>query len=426
MTEVPALVDHLFRRHYGDMVASLTRVFGPARLALVEDVVSDSLVKALRVWPFAGIPANPRAWLVQVARNGALDAVRRHALAERKEAEVRAWAREQEVRVADPAHAIDDVLEDDALALIFTCCHPRLAFESRVALTLKTLCGFGVAEIARAFLAREPTIAQRLSRARKQLEEEAVVFAVPPAHELARRLDAVHEVLYLVFNEGYAAHAGEDLVRRDLVAEAIRLARLLAARAETATHTTHALLALMHLQGARLAARTDDVGELLTMARQDRARWDRASIARGLAHFERSIGGDVLSAYHVEAAIAVCHAAAPSYAETDWKTILARYDQLVALAPSPVVRLNRAVAVAKVEGIAAGLAALDELAEPAELAGYYLLPATRGHLLWSAGDRAGAVACFERALALGCSAPERALLARRREACAAGAEPEGF
>jgi RNA polymerase sigma-70 factor (ECF subfamily) len=427
--EVPALVDRLFRDESARLVAGLARVFGPAHLGLVEDVVQEALFKALRVWPYEGVPRRPDAWLVRVARNLAIDALRKNDLEERVADDVKRWAEDS----LSESEVGESAVVDDQLSLMFTCCHPALAFDSRVALTLKSLCGFGTREIARAFLADETAVAQRLVRTKRRIQEERIPLEVPDENGLDARLDAVLEVVYLLFNEGYAAHAGEELVRADLVHEALRLGELLVASPATRRPRVHALLALMSFQGARIPARVDAAGDILTLAQQDRTLWNQAWLARGWRNMDLSIAGDELSAYHIECAIAACHAAAPSYADTDWSSILERYDQLVTLSPSPIVKLNRAVAVAKVFGLDAGLAALDELENSdatrgidASLAAYHLLPATRAQFLWSKGDMTGAAAQFERALRLVITAPERRLLERRLGAARTGSPPEPF
>lgn len=426
MTDALAAADQTFRRQYGRMVAALVRVFGSGRLALVEDVVQEALVEALRTWPFRGVPARPDAWLVQVAKNRALDRARRERLGEQKLAELARWtAGATEPAASDAAGAEES--GDDALRLMFTCCHPQLGLEAQVALTLKTLCGFGVAEIARALLATEAAIAQRLVRAKALLAEREVPFTVPEPAERPARLDAVLEVLYLLFNEGHAAHQGEQLVREDLAHEALRLADLIAADPRLRLPKVHALRALFLLQGARLGARRGPDGELLTLARQDRRLWNRAWIADGLASFERSIAGDELSPYHAEAAIAAVHAQAACYGATDWPAILAHYDLLVRIDPSPVAALNRAVALAKVSGPDAGRAEVERLAQRPELQRYHLLHAVRGLLLWSCGEHGAAAAAFDAAAeAEGGSAPERALSRLRAARCRAGAAPEEF
>jgi RNA polymerase sigma factor (sigma-70 family) len=415
---IPGLVDHLFRHESGRLVAALTRVLGTGELQLAEDAVQEALLKALRTWPFRGVPDDPRAWLMRVARNGALDRLRRDDGLKSRLPELERWRPPAAATDAGPE---DGSIADGELRMVFTCCHPALPVEARIALTLKTLCGFGVPEIARAFLSEETAIAQRLVRAKRRLREEQVPFAVPEGPELAARLDDVLEVLYLVFNEGYAAHEGEDLVRHDLVLEALRLARSLLAVEEAARPKAHALLALMLFQAARLPARVGALGDLLTLEHQDRSLWDRRAISAGFRHLGLASRGDDLTRYHVEAAIAACHSAAPSWERTDWKTILARYDQLAARVPSPVVRLNRAVALAMVEGPQAGLRELDALERDPALARYYLLPATRGELLARTCDHRAACEAWRRALGLRCSEPERAFLRGKIRAC--GMEP---
>ncbi len=412
-------IEHLFRRHHARMVAALTRVFGSSRLDLVEDVVQDALVAALRTWPYRGIPDRPDAWLIQVARNRALDLARREKLAAEQQDALARWGAAR----GDDAPASDGhEIADDQLRMIFTCCHPSLAPEARVALTLKTLCGLSVAEIARALLAEEPAIAQRLVRAKASLRAIDAPFEVPGPAECDARLDSVLEVLYLLFNEGYGAAAGDSVVRADLAHEALRLITLVAADPRLARPRVRALRALFLLQSSRLVARQGADGELLTLARQDRSRWDHARIAEGMREFERSIEGDELSPFHVEAAIAIEHARAPSASRTDWRAILGHYDVLCRLTASPIARLNRVVAVAKVHGPVAALAELDVVGAEPELARYHLVDAVRGFCLWTLGDRAAAAAAFDRAADAGGSEPERALLRRRAERCRAGAE----
>ncbi len=414
---VHQLVEHLFRHRAGQMVATLTRIFGPAHLDLAEDVVQEALVKALRQWPFHGVPDHPAAWLVQVAKNRALDALRRDAALREKEAELRRWA---EQTPANDAVADVDEIRDDQLRLMFMCCHEALPREARIALTLKTLGGFGVAEIARAFLVAEPAVAQRLVRAKRKIQEDKIPFTVPSgAADLPRRLDSVLEVLYLMFNEGYSAHQGENLVRRELVQEAMRLTGLLLEQAATRCPRVHALFALMLFQAARVPARVDEAGDLLLLADQDRSLWDRAMIQRGFAHLRQGGRGDELTEYHLQAGIASCHAMAESWQTTDWRQILSYYDMLLAISPSPVVCLNRAVAVAEVDGPLAGLDALGAIQNHPQLQSYYLLPATRGEFHRQAGDCRAAAACFRQALSLACSEPERRFLQAKLRSCAA-------
>jgi RNA polymerase sigma-70 factor (ECF subfamily) len=413
---VGGLVDHLFRHAAGEMVAALTRALGPRRLDLAEEVVQEALLRALQSWPYAGIPDNPRGWLFEAARNRAIDVLRRErALAERLEAAV------FNLR-AEALPEASTLAADDVLAMMFMCCHPDLGRPAQIALTLKTVGGFGVTEIAAACLAEPVTIAQRLVRAKRQIREEAIPLEIPSPAAMATRLASVLEILYLLFNEGYAAHEGDDLVRGELCGEAIRLARLLVASPQTDEPRVHALLALMLLQASRLPARLDGTGELLLLADQDRALWDRALIAEGMRHLERASAGSALTPYHVEAAFAAAHAAAPDAASTDWAHVLRLYEQLLALKPSPVVALNRAVALAMVEGPEAGIAALRPLAEEPALARYYLLPAARGALLLAAGKRGAAAAEYKAALALPCSSPERRFLAVQLARCTAAGE----
>jgi len=382
--DVGVLVDHLFRHRYGAMVSSLTRVFGPADIGLAEDAVQEALEKALRQWPFRGVPANPGGWLFTVARNAALDRLRRRGTRRDGESDVVELVEARLARL--PEYAFAREIADDQLAMIFTCCHPEIAADARIALTLKTVGGFGVREIAAGFLAQESTIAQRLIRAKRRIRDAKIPFASVDPELLSDRVPSVLDVLYLMFNEGYTAHDGDRLVRRDICAEALRLAELIAEHPVTGTPQAHALCALFCFQAARFPTRQDEAGELLLLADQDRSAWDRALIARGALHLEHAMETDRLSPFHLEAGIASCHAAAPSFEATDWRAILGYYDQLAAFGDSPVVALNRAVAIAMCDGPAAGLTALDTIGNSRQLAAYYLLPATRGELHRRLGD----------------------------------------
>ena len=415
LNSIPGLVDHLFRHQAGQVVATLTRIFGPQQIDLAEDVVQETLLKALRQWPYHGIPDNPGAWIMRVAKNHALDILRREHTLRGKHERLAALAALDDP--ATPAEILDCELRDDMLRMMFTCCHPAIGRDARVALTLKALGGFGVRELARAFLTQETTIAQRLVRAKRTLRAQRIPFAVPDAAELPARLGSVLEVLYLLFNEGYSAHAGENLVRHELCAEAIRLTSLLAAHPAGDQPAVHALLALMLLQAARLPARTTAAGDLLLLEEQDRALWDRALIDRGLDELERSARGDELTEYHLQAGIAACHAIAPSYAATDWPRILADYDELAALSESPVVALNRAVALAMVAGPRAGLDALGPVGELPGMAGYHLFHATRAELLRRMDDKAGALESYHRALDHVATEPERRFLMQKMAEC---------
>lgn len=417
-------VDHLARRSYVAMVARLVRALGAQHLELAEDVVQEAFVRALRAWHPAGLPREPERWLQRVAKNLAIDTLRRRALGEVVATELGDWVlddvRAPQKRAPDADEADDDVADDDTLRMMFLCAHPSLPPEARSALVLKSVCGLGNAAIAAALLAKEATIAQRLTRAKARLADGGARFEMPTLEELPARLDAVLDVLYLLFNEGYRAHGGDELVRVDLVHEAVRLAQLLAQHPRTASAATHALLALMLLQGARLPARNDASGRLLTLAEQDRRAWDQRWISAGMLHFKSSLGGPWMSAFHVEAAIASLHACAASYAETDWPRILTEYDRLLTLRDDEVVRLNRAVAVAKVHGPRAGLAELDTLDAAVALGAYGLRLATRAQLEWQLGGHAAAARALQEALQLSCTAPERRLLETRLDACLRG------
>ncbi|MFN3241863.1 MAG: RNA polymerase sigma factor [Planctomycetota bacterium] len=422
----PELVDDLFRHRYARMVSSLCGVLGPARLDLVEDVVQEAMMRALRVWPAEGVPDKPEAWLFRVARNLALDSLRRQKIADRVGDELQRWA------AAEQAHGTADLdpepgeIDDDTLRMLFLCAHPAVPVDARVPLILKSVCGLGVPAIARALLKKDATIAQRLVRAKAKLQASDAAFVMPAADELPERTQVVLQVLYLMFNEGYRAHAGEQLTRSDLVDEAVRLCALLLERPDTECPQAHALLALMLMLGARMPARTDPRGDLVTLAQQDRSRWNRHWLSCGFHHFRLSIGGERLTPWHCEAAIASTHAIAATYADTDWQRILAEYDRLLTIAPSPVVRLNRAVAVGKVHGAQAGLQELAGLEHDKALDDYFLLGAVTAQLHWERGDHARAAAALERALEQPCSEPERRLLERRLEACRNGDAPEAW
>ncbi len=404
------MVDHLFRSRAGQMVAYLTRVLGPEHLDLAEEVTQEALLKALQNWPYTGIPNNPAGWLFRVARNSALDALRHRTLAGGKSAELAAEHLRQSTTPDDAE--LEEQLRDDELRMVLMCCHPSLPQDARVALSLKTIGGFSVSEIARAFLADEATIAQRLVRAKRQIRESGIRFELPAGDDLPQRLDSALEVIYLMFNEGYAAQSGEDLVRQDLCGEALRLGRLLAT-SSVGTPKAHALVALMAFQAARLPARADAAGELVLLEDQDRSQWDRGLIALGFHHFEMCAEGIEVTSYHVQAAIAATHARAQRGRATDWKQILELYDQLVELSPSPVVELNRAVVVAKVNGPEAALAVLRQLEGNRSLRNYYLLPAVQGQLLLEIGDKAAASDFLRQALQRPCSKPERRFLQRK-------------
>ncbi len=389
------------------MVASLTRAFGPVHLALVEEVVQESLVQALRLWPFQGVPDRPVAWLYRVARNQALDRLRRDTSFREKEPAVRS------ALTPPPAEnergGFRGEVSDDQLRLVFLCCHPCLPRDSRVALTLKAAAGFSAREIARAFLVKEATVAQRLVRAQKRIREERLPFEMPVADELAERLDAVLEVVYLIFNEGYGAHAGGDLVRTDLCRESLQLVEELCRLPLGDRPEAHALAALLSFQASRLPARVDGSGNLVLLDEQDRTRWDDALLRSAFRHLERAAEGVRATRFHLEAGIAAQHAL-DTAEETDWSIILGLYDELLALNPSPIVALNRAVALSKVQGPDAALEALDALDREKALERYYLLPATKADLRLRQGRREAAAEAYREALSRPCSEPERRFL----------------
>jgi RNA polymerase sigma-70 factor (ECF subfamily) len=413
--ETEALLDHLFRQQAGRLVARLTRLLGPAHVSLAEESVQDAMVRALQTWPHQGLPRNAAGWLFRVAHNLAIDAVRRdRSFGDKTDAIVAELQRS--VSTPSDDALIDAQLRDDELRMIFMCCHPVLSRDASVALSLKTIGGFGVREIARAFLTEEATIAQRIVRAKRQIRDGRLTLEMPVGPALTARLDAVLDVLYFMFNEGYAAHQGADLIRHDLCTEALRLG-LLVATSSIASPRAHALVALMALQAARAPARVDSAGDLVLLDEQDRSLWDDRLIALGFEHFDRSIGGPETSEYHVQAAIAATYARAGPGQPVEWSTILELYDQLLAINGSPVVALNRAVALARVRGPHQGLAALDLIADDPSLRHYHLLLATRGSLLLEAGRPAEAAPCFRAALEQAGSEPERRFLLRRLEAC---------
>jgi len=397
------------------LIAGLARIVRDVGLA--EELAQDALVVALEKWPESGVPDNPGAWLMGTAKHRAVDALRRQETLERKHTEI---ARELELQqnVEVDYDALDDHIGDDLLRLMFISCHPVLSTEARTALTLRLLGGLTTSEIARAFLAPEATVAQRIVRAKHTLAEAAIPFEVPGREEFPQRLASVLEVIYLIFNEGYLATAGEDLVRPALCEDALRLGRVLAGLAPDEAEV-HGLVALMEIQASRIRARVGPNGEALLLSEQDRSRWDRLLIDRGLAALARAeqLGG-AGGAYALQAAIAACHARARSADETDWKRITELYSLLAGAAPSPVVELNRAVAVAMAFGPAAGLELVDALIAEPSLKAYHLLPSVRGDLLEKLGRYAEASREFERAASLTLNQRQRDLLLDRAAACA--------
>jgi len=415
-------IEAVWRIESARIIAGLTRMVGDVGLA--EDLAQDALVAALERWPETGVPNNPGAWLMTAAKRRAIDHLRRGQLLDRKHGELgRELEVDQEMAEPDLDAAIDDPVGDDLLRLIFICCHPVLPKEARVALTLRLLGGLTTEEIARAFLVPVPTLSQRIVRAKRTLREARVPFEVPRGEELGARLASVLEVIYLIFNEGYAATAGDDWVRPALCEDALRLGRILAELAPDEPEV-HGLVALMEIQASRLRARVGPDGEPVLLLDQDRARWDQLLIHRGLAALERAEAlGGALGPYALQAAIAACHARARTPEETDWARIAALYGALAQLNPSPVIELNRAVALAMAFGPEAGLELADALVEEPSLKSYHLLPAVRGDLLMKLGRLEEARAEFERAASLTKNERERALMLRRAAECESGEPP---
>ncbi len=417
--ETHRAIEAVFRIESARLIAGLMRVVRDVGLA--EELAQDALVAALERWPESGVPDNPGAWLMAAARNRAIDRLRQGKRLERKSEELgREIADRAEAAAPDLDAALDDDVGDDLLRLVFVSCHPVLSTDARVALTLRLLGGLTTEEIARAFLVPEPTIAQRIVRAKRTLAEASAPFEVPRRAELTARLSSVLEVIYLVFNEGYAATAGDDWMRPALCEDALRLGRVLAGLVPGEAEV-HGLVALMEIQASRSRARLGPSGEPVLLLDQDRALWDRILIRRGLAALERAeeLGG-LRGPYALQAAIAACHARAAAPEETDWARIAALYGDLARVAPSPVVELNRAVAVSMASGPAAGLELVDRLAAEPSLRGYHLLPSVRGDLLFKLGRLGEAREEFERAAGLTRNARERALLLERAAACVKG------
>jgi RNA polymerase sigma-70 factor (ECF subfamily) len=383
-------IDHLFRHQAGQMVSVLSRRFGIVNIELIEDSVQDAIIAAMKKWPYSGVPENQSAWLIQTAKNRVIDQLRRGAKSDSID------AAELELRDDRSEEArFESELTEDQTRMMFACCHPAIPADSRVALTLKIVGGFSVGEIARAYLAKDESVAKMLTRAKHKLR--SVELEIPAGNELNHRFDSVLKALYLLFNEGYSASSGSDLVRHDLCFEAIRLIRIILEHPRTSLPKAHALAALFLFQAARLETRSDDNGDLQLLADQDRSQWDRGMLAAGLEHFRRAATGKELSNYHLEAEIASLHALAPDYASTDWERILHCYDRLQADSFSPVVALNRIVAIGEVRGPEGALSGLAELAKNYLMTSFNLFHLSRGHFLAKVGLSAEAIAAYQRA-----------------------------
>jgi len=405
--QIRELVDSLYRVDSGRVLATLIRLLGDFDLA--EEAMHEAFVAALSVWPKSGVPGNPRPWLISTARFKAIDSLRRRTRFDASQDEL---VRYLEAQSSSAEKSNDDEgLEDDRLRLIFTCCHPSLAPEARVALTLREVCGLTTEEIAKAFLTTPGTLAQRIVRAKAKIRDTRIPYEVPTPEELPERLGAVLHVIYLVFNEGYSAAAGAEVTRAELTGEAIRLGRLLAELQPEPE--VIGLLSLMLLQESRRAARTSPTGELILLENQDRSLWNREQIAEGMALLEKAVKSRRFGAYTLQAAIAAVHAEAESVRVTDWRQIVGLYDRLIRMQPSPVVELNRAVAIAMCDGPEAGLAQIDAVLEQGELANYYLAHSARADMYRRLGRTAEARSCYEKALALTQQEPERQFLQER-------------
>jgi RNA polymerase sigma factor (sigma-70 family) len=408
------LVEHFFRHETGRLHGVLLRHVGVQNFTLAEDIAQEAMLRALRTWSMGGVPPNPSAWITRVAINLARDAMRHQRMSAAKEPAI---GTHQEVTLGTPTAvwAASHEIRDDALRLLFVCCHPSIAPDAQVILALKVLCGFSTGEIARAFLSSEAAIEKQLTRTKQRIADAGLGFEIPEGEDLAPRLDGVLAALYLLFNEGYKASAGERLLREELCHEAIRVLALLVEHPVGNTPRSHALLALMLLTAARFPTRMDEQGALLRLDDQDRAKWDQALIARGLVELATAARGRELSEYHLQAGIAAIHCTAADYASTDWGRILRHYDELARLKPSPVVALNRAVAVAHVHGAQAGLDALAAIAPRDKLESHYLLHAVTGELHWRLKNHRAAAESFRRALQLAQVGPEQLYLTRMLE-----------
>ncbi|HTE29217.1 MAG TPA: sigma-70 family RNA polymerase sigma factor [Chryseolinea sp.] len=418
-SEINQLVDHLFRHESGKLVSVLTRILGSENIALVEDVVQDALVEAIDQWKYSGVPANPSAWLFRVSKNKALNILNREKYKRQYSQHISHVGRSHsDIELELDRLFSDDEIQDDQLRMIFTCCHPSISTDSQIAIALKTLCGFSIPEIAKAFFTSEDNVNKRLVRARQKIREDKIPFEVPQGIDLEKRLTTVLETIYLLFNEGYSASSGNDLIRFELCEEAIRLAHFL----ETDKIIKHkgnvcALLSLMYLNASRFKARQDNDGRLLTMAEQDRALWDKHMQSLGLTYLERSTENNDLSVYHILATISAHYCFAPDYQSTNWKSILDLYDTFIQLDSSPLVLLNRAIAVSQVSGPETALEELNVLKDHPTLSAYHLFHSTRAEFLIQANQFEEAYHSLQRALELAPLKSERELLAKKMLFC---------
>lgn len=408
------MADHLFRHEAGKLMAVLTRVFGTHNLQLAEDVVQDTLLKAMETWKLQGLPTNPTGWLFTVAKNKALDVLRRQKTAAAHAAAFSPLLQSEYTLVPTLNEWLqEDNVPDAQLRMMFVCCHPALNAEAQVALILKTLCGFSVAEVAKAFITAPDTIEKRLYRARQQFKDRAIIFEMPTAQELGERLDIVLAAIYFIFNEGYNAARHDSLVRTDLMEEAMRLANMLVTQPVTQHPKINALLALFCFNASRSDARLDEAGNILLLEQQDRSRWNRSLIAQGIRLLEQSTGSNEASRYHLEAMIAYEYAVAPTYAQTNWGSIIAYYNILYRINPSPIVALNQAIAIGEKDGPAAAIQAIEQIPDAQRLQQYYLLPAVLGEMHARLNDKQAAISYLTTAFNLTQSAAEKKLLQRK-------------
>jgi len=418
-SNVNKIVDNLFRHDAGRLISVLTRIFGTENLDLAEDVVQDSLVEALNQWTYKGIPENPSGWLFMVAKNKALNIINREKNKRKYSSDVAHFLESQ--WTAEPALNYifsESQILDDQLRMMFTCCHPAISSDSQVALTLRTLCGFSILEISRAFLTTEENINKRLVRARQKIREDKIPFEVPEGKFLESRLEAVLETIYLLFNEGYSASTGNDLIRFELCEESIRLAEIIANHEGLQNKSNvYAILALMYLNSSRFKSRTNEAGGILTLAEQDRSQWDLSLMRKGFFYLEKSTTHRTLSIYHILAAISAYHCAATDFDSTDWKSILSLYDKLIQIDESPVVFLNRAIVLAKVNGPSSGLEELEKIKDSPALTTYHLFHSTQAEFYMQLNDLTRASASFEKAIQLSPLQAERDLLKSKLELC---------
>jgi RNA polymerase sigma-70 factor (ECF subfamily) len=418
-TEVTHLVDHLFRHETGKLISVLTRIFGTHHLDLAEDVVQDTLLEAMRAWTYKGIPENPGAWLYKVAKNKALNIVNREKYKREYSSEVLHFLRSEWTANA----ALDNLfseeeIQDDLLRMMFTCCHSTISADSQISLILKTLCGFSIPEIAKAFLTSEENINKRLVRARQKIRDNNIAFEVPHRADLETRLEAVLQTIYLLFNEGYSASTGNDLIRYELCGEAIRLAEIIAV-SPAIQHKSNvfACLALMHLNASRFKARLNDKGEIVTMAEQDRRKWDRSLMQKGFSYLERASGEKHISVYHILATISAYHCSAADFESTDWASILLLYDKLAEVDPSPLVKLNRTIALSKVKGVDKAIEELKKIANDPSLKAYLPFYSTLGEFYLQASQFNEAKECIQSAITLANIPSEKLLLQKKLDIC---------